>query len=474
MDNKAVGALSLKGEALLTCETSHGLELRASLVRLSRHEAVFEVYHSHLGLRSSEVLGNCKILLGDTPVFAGRAVVRSLINTGALYICEAELGEGWLDFDVGSLGMGVQDLSVRYREFLQDWQASYRVIEEFKLWVADVHSFLMDLRLWCDQIELGVRSTPAGDRIELERDVVRAIAPELIGTLNTLFERFEPIASRIEEPLQPAHHSYIKRHLHPLVLCSPFAYRTFHKPLGYAGDYEMVNMILREPGEGSSLFAKLLNCWFISQPPAEAHRNRIDYLVGRIKDETLRVRQMGRAASIFNLGCGPAGEVQRFMAESALANDANFLLLDFNDETLHFADTELKAAKRQHGRRTGLQLSKRSVMQILKSGSRSSPAVHDLVYCAGLFDYLPDRLCKELMNIFYDMLAPGGLLVATNVDCSNPIRNMLDYLLEWHLIYRNGQQMLKSVPDRAPKDCVAVFADVTSVNIFLEVRKPKI
>ena len=45
------------------------------------------------------------------------------------------------------------------------------------------------------------------------------------------------------------------------------------------------------------------------------------------------------------------------------------------------------------------------------------------------------------MNIFYDMLAPGGLLVATNVDAANPIQEMLDYVLDWNLIYRSGAQL---------------------------------
>jgi extracellular factor (EF) 3-hydroxypalmitic acid methyl ester biosynthesis protein len=112
----------------------------------------------------------------------------------------------------------------------------------------------------------------------------------------------------------------------------------------------------------------------------------------------------------------------------------------------------------------------------LKSGAKvqtsSLENKHDFVYCAGLFDYLPDRVCKDLMNIFYGMLAPGGMLVATNVDKSNPIRHMLDFVLGWHLIYRDGRQMLALKPDDASAENVAVCSDPTGVNVFLEVRKP--
>ena len=56
-----------------------------------------------------------------------------------------------------------------------------------------------------------------------------------------------PIVNSFETDLHGPHEAYLRRHLHPLLLCSPFAYRTYQKPLGYAGDYEMVNMIVRDP-----------------------------------------------------------------------------------------------------------------------------------------------------------------------------------------------------------------------------------
>jgi extracellular factor (EF) 3-hydroxypalmitic acid methyl ester biosynthesis protein len=474
METRDVNMLPHAAEAMLICETTQGTELRASLVRLTRHQAVFEIYNTEIALRVSEVLTNFKVLIGSTPVFSGRGVIRSLINTGNILVCEAELDEGWIDFDALSLTLGSEDPSARYKQFIHRSQNAYKVLSEFKLWVADVQTFLWDLRLWSDQIELGIRSLPSGDRLERERELVAGLAPGVNDSLNTLFERFEPLAEKVDEPLRPAHQAYLKRYLHPLVLCSPFAYRVFHKPLGYAGDYEMVNMLLRDPREGSSVFAKLLNCWFIAQPPAQAHRNRLTYLIDKLVDETLRAGKDGRQARILNLGCGPAGEVQQFIEQSSIANQASFTLLDFNDETLHFAAAAIEGVKHRHNRKTAIELRKKSVMQILKTGGAGTGAGrHDLVYCAGLFDYLPDRICKELMNILYEMVAPGGLLISTNVDCSNPIRNMLDYLLEWHLIYRTGAQMRAFAPDRADSQAVTVLADTTSVNVFLEARKGK-
>ena len=101
------------------------------------------------------------------------------------------------------------------------------------------------------------------------------------------------------------------------------------------------------------------------------------------------------------------------------------------------------------------------------------PASYDLVYCAGLFDYLSDRICKKLMSIFYELVAPGGLLVATNVDAANPSRNWMEYVVEWHLVYRDRRILETLRPDTARPEDVAIKHDVTGVNIFIEVRKPK-
>lgn len=176
----------------------------------------------------------------------------------------------------------------------------------------------------------------------------------------------------------------------------------------------------------------------------------------------------------FNLGCGPAWEIQKFLAENDVCDRADFTLVDFNAETIAHTREVLHEIKRNHGRATPIQFIQKSVQQILKEGGKGSAESrkYDLVYCAGLFDYLSDQVCQRLMNIFYGMVKPGGLLLATNVDVSNPMRNTMETILEWHLIYRTSQQARKLIPDKAHPDDFSVKSDVTGVNIFIEVRKP--
>lgn len=69
-------------------------------------------------------------------------------------------------------------------------------------------------------------------------------------------------------------------------------------------------------------------------------------------------------------------------------------------------------------------------------------------------------------------MAPGGLLVSTNVDSSNPRRLTMDYIMAWHLIYRNGAELAALKPEAAAAENCKVIADLTGVNVYLETVKP--
>ncbi len=425
----------------------------------------------------SEVLADLKIVINGQLVYAGRAVVSNLLNTGPVVVCEATLDDAWRDVDFSACGTEGAKLSGEFNRFLQSWQKSYRVLPEYKLIIADMQMFLMDLRLWLEQVELGIRSSPSADRLELEREVAQALARAVVPCIDSLWEKFEILAAGIDKESQPAHQHYLRRQLHPLVLSSPFAYRTFHKPLGYAGDYETVNMIVRDPHEGGSLFAKMVNAWLLAQPPAEAHRNRVRYLADKLTEETVRVASEGKSARVFSLACGPAVEVQNFLMDKDISDRAQFTLLDFNDETLQYTSAVMKDIKAKYRRIAPIQYISKSVHQLLKESGkgieRKPENQYDFIYCGGLFDYLSDSVCQRLVNIMYGWLAPGGLFLATNVDSSKPFHVSMDYILDWRLMCRSGRKLEELARSGAPSSNYSVKADFTGVNVLTEVRKPK-
>ncbi len=463
-------------ESIVSCRNSQGVDIRATPVRMTRHLVVFEVYNPYSILQLSEVLQEFKIYINQRLVYSGRAVVSNLVNTGIFLVCEASLDDAWLDVDLFSPVDQRDRLLSEFGDFLAECKKADQVLPNFKLVVSDLQGFLVDFRRWMEQLEFAVRSHPGGDRVKVEEEVISQLAAPALPTVKEFFERFETAADTVPPDLQPLHRSYVKRQLHPLVLCAPFSWRTFYKPLGYAGDYEMVNMMLRQPYEGSSMFAKVLNTFFLNTAPVLAHRNRIEYLVKNLKAEIARVHQSGRRARIFNLGCGPAQEIQRLLEEDEIVDNADFLLLDFNEETLQSVGDNLNKLSQEHGRSPGLETLLKSVHQILREAARPGSgfelASYDVVYCAGLFDYLSDKICKRLMGLFHRLLAPGGLLIATNVHADNPSRHWMEFVVDWHLVYRDDDGFLALSPEGAAPETVSVRTDETGVNVFLEVRKP--
>ncbi len=459
------------------CENSQGHKLSADILRLHRYTVSFEVCNPFCSLQLSEVLRNFCIKMNGQLVYVGEAVVSSIVNTGSILVCQATLGHGWRDVDfLASSQRG--ELASQFDEFVGDWKRAHHVSADFKLNVADMQNMMIGLKRWLEQVDLGIQSTHTEDKEALERSVIHEINQRMMEELNPQLANFEASTRNVNPPDQAAHKLYVRRQMHPLMLCSPFAYRAYSKPLGYAGDYEVVNMMFRDSFEGGSLFAKVINSVFLSFEPVQAHRNRIDCLYETIKTEALRVVGDGRRLKVLNLGCGSAHEIQKFLSNDAISDHCDFTLLDFNKETIDYADRILSDLKTQHGRNTQIKIQQRSVHQLLKQASRGESDLewesYDLVYCAGLFDYLSQKVCKKLVAVFAKLLRPQGLTIVTNVASTNPCIGWMEYVVEWNLVYRSDWEMLDLIPLDGTVMKTNLKREATGVNLFLEIRKVSI
>jgi len=423
--------------------------------------------------RTSSVLDRFSILVDNQRLFEGKAVVSDLVKLEPVLLCEAALDGRWLEPQFLAEVYPADKLKTSWARFLRHWERQCRMVPEFKLLVADIQSFLTECRLWIDQVEVGIGALASTLQAEAEERALAELAQLVFPMLDGLFGKFETVAFKVPSELRGFHAAYLRRLLHPLLLGAPFVHRSYAKPLGYAGDYEMVNMILRDTADGPSLFDKVVNAWFLRHPPAQAHRNRIDLIAERLIAECLRSRHAGRPFRVYNVGCGPAWEIGRFL-EHPSADGTTFELVDFNQETLLQAEQRLRDAQARTGRRVDWEFRRKAVAQLLRPAKpcASSSGTYDFVYCAGLMDYLPDHVCRQLTSLLYDRTAPGGLLVTTNVNCTNPSRNTQEYVLEWFVNYRNAAEMRSLAPPQASGDHVRVSTDATGVNLFLDVRKP--
>ncbi|MGO8766292.1 MAG: class I SAM-dependent methyltransferase [Limisphaerales bacterium] len=469
-------------ESPVSFQTAESVKLRGMLSRVTRHLAVFELFSPAVTPRFSEVLTGFTIVMQSRAVYSGRAVVSKVLDAGTKIICEAMLEEAhWKDIDFLLLAKDHPQIENEFRNFLKGWQTLYRVQPEFKVVVADLQTFFDDLRLWLDKFELGIRNFAQPLRRQLETEIVEKLSKPICETIDTFVVRFESITAKLPEEMHPIHRSFFRRQLHPFILTSPFAQRAYHKPLGYAGDYKMIEMMMESPYQGETLFAKVINVWLLGQLLVKAHLNRIARLEEKIVAETVRARNKERRAKILNIGCGPAFEVSHFYETRHIYASADFTLLDFNEETLNFLRDKLTGICQTLDEPASFSFIKKSVTQIIKDRGESlrhqAGEGYDYIYCAGLYDYLSDNVSKALMNIFYELLAPEGLVMITNAadDCqsSKPFRYSMDYMLDWNLLYRGREELADLAPDHADPANVKVIIEDTGTNMFLEVRKPK-
>jgi len=96
----------------------------------------------------------------------------------------------------------------------------------------------------------------------------------------------------------------------------------------------------------------------------------------------------------------------------------------------------------------------------------------DLIYSAGLFDYLNGRTFATLLRALYDALGADGMLVVGNVAAANPSRWFMEYCLDWFLIHRSREELLQEGTKLSPTPrLVEVGSEPLGVNLFLTIRR---
>src|SRR5688572_1941735 len=356
-------------ESVVMFRDNRGSESSGTLIHLTPHVAVFEVYGPRPFVNLRELLKGVRILRSGKPIYMGTVEVSGIAPTGQTAIVSANLVDPWdkhaYNVDVALRPSTHDRFDAEARAFVAKWEGQGRRLPAYQLAVGNVREFLLGMSRWVASLDIEIDDENPAEA-QAVRDMARAIDAVVYPKLKGVFDAFEDAASRVGPEDMPNHAAWARRELHPLMLCSPFIHRTFTKPLGYPGDYEMVNMIMRDPFEGPNVYAQLMNAMILRSAGAQAHRNRIDRLVKCLEQEAARAAKLGRPLRVLNIGCGPAGEIQRFIRTSPLSEVCQFQLMDFNQETLEHARAQLAQAALESGRTTQVAFIHKSITELLK------------------------------------------------------------------------------------------------------------
>ena len=217
--------------------------------------------------------------------------------------------------------------------------------------------------------------------------------------------------------------------------------RSYAKPLGYPGDFEIMNQVYDWRRVGSTAYEMLVHR--IGLEVSEFVKTRMEVVRRQIGETTKR--EIGRPARILSLGSGPAREVELFLASAASQNGrAEFTLIDQEQLALRYAHEKTYSHALKSQGRYSVRALNISFTDILRGiSAMNSLPQQDLIYSVGLFDYLTNRRATSLVRRLYEMLAPGGLLIIGNMN-ETPLSGLwpLEFITDWTLYYRDDPQML--------------------------------
>jgi hypothetical protein len=94
----------------------------------------------------------------------------------------------------------------------------------------------------------------------------------------------------------------------------------------------------------------------------------------------------------------------------------------------------------------------------------------DIIYSAGLCDYLDEKLFRALVRQCHNHMNPGGVLLLGNFT-AYPDSLFLDRLLKWELIYRDEQDLKELFAPTPFGDNVRIIAEKENVNLFAIAQK---
>src|SRR5215469_5852182 len=248
-----------------------------------------------------------------------------------------------------------------------------------------------------------------------------------------------------------------------LIDLSPVAARCFHKPLGYAGDFEMMNMVYRNESLGETLFGRSLSRVLLDSDAGQAVRHRVRYLAAKIKAAAARVGPH-RPARILSVAAGPAMELQQILRTDPTllqAGRAEIALLDQDATALRHASEQIAARAAQASVGVTLRCLNTSIKMVIAEGLNGS---YDLIYSAGLFDYLKNRTARAAGARLVQALTPGGHALIGNFAVANPTRPLMELILDWPLHHRSASDLHQLFGGIGAD--LAIEQEATGVNLF--------
>jgi len=445
-----------------------------SLVDVSQNGVAFE-WPSGRSVEVGAVIGELVVSFDDNEAYRGEARVGSVREApGTTTIVGVSFADSLMNMDDVLQLRDVRAWRSEGAEGLSTIGKGWRVPgnERFKSLVAELRLFLEDAEKQFAELEASIPWHVAhGETDSLARDaLVSRIKKDFVSEVVRMTEDIDAAVRTASLGEVQALKEYSIRHVHKLLMNSPWMHRALHKPLGYPGDYEIMNGLYERHFEGHTLFAKAVNLAMVSTRAAVGVRSRKDLL----KDELSRLidaqDSSDRPFRILSVAAGPAQEVYELLRDrESLPRPIEVVLFDQDKGALAYAYGRLKRlmqAKWPEG--VTVVYLHDSIRRLLRDSSIFAKfGQFDAIFSCGLFDYLQLPTAVALSRNLFASVTPGGALYVGNVVPTLPTRWVMEFHLNWHLIYRTRGEMADLGRVAMPSARIDIKDEPAGVNPFL-------
>lgn len=220
--------------------------------------------------------------------------------------------------------------------------------------------------------------------------------------------------------------------------------RGFSKPLGYPGDYRVIEWVYdNKPisrGLGHCMDAYMLNDEYV-----RAVRDRKDTMKDALK-RFLEKRSDTKELSILSLACGSSREIRELLKDDVTANGVTITLADQEGKALDYSRDKIKKLNISGGKIRTHYLKGDIISMISEKTDSPEGKVRskkqDLVYSIGLVDYMPDSYFEKFINFYFSVLKNKGEFIFAHKNVIDHPSLASDWICDWNFIPRSKSRVL--------------------------------
>ncbi|MCI5224738.1 MAG: methyltransferase domain-containing protein, partial [Candidatus Electrothrix sp. AR4] len=258
---------------------------------------------------------------------------------------------------------------------------------------------------------------------------------------------------------------YIFKEIYPYFMRSRFAERSYFKPKGYAGDFLMMEHIYNNSPAGDGRFGEIIDAFCLDRQGSHAVRGRRILLREQLATLSRPLAEAGKKINIMNLACGSNRELFDFIMGCEYSTAIDALCVDIDPDALQYTNSQVNVFP--HG--ASVRLMQENVIKWSLGRAQQEFPQQDIIYSAGLCDYLNRRLFKSLVEQCHRHLKPGGFLMLGNFTWYPDVLFSSKFL-KWELIYRTQDDLLELF-DGMHFSSVQVLSEENNINLFVLAQK---